>query len=280
MVNEPTNRNNEVELISFYEQQAPNINSTKEEYSTFFVILNKDFKIIKDKPILSGLYGSWAYEGWKRHFLPKDALKKSESLLKIAVEEIPQNTSYLYNLGLCLRSSGKASEAIEIGIKLLQIDESFKNIMLTGNCYADLNNSVEATKYYKKAIEIDSNQPELLYNLGHGLRTLKNYKDSLECFEKLIKIQPKSGLGYYGKGVVLVEIESFDEAERFLIKAKKFEGGSEAISKSLNILYNAIGKKEEAMKEQLNYGGAILLNDTAKKISKIKILWGERIEKN
>jgi len=269
-----------LELLSFYESKAPNIDSSNKDYQEFYNLLKKDYKIINAEPTLCGLYGSWIFEGWKKGFFPKEFLIKCEILLKEAIENIPTNKSYLYNLALCLREIDKTSEAIEIGMKLIEIDESISNLMLLGNCYADLNNTIEAVKFYKKCLQIDSNQPELLYNLGSGLRSAGDYKGSLDCFDKLIKTYPTSGTGYFGKGTVLIETESLEEAEKYLLKAREYEGVHEGISKHLSFVYNKMGRKEEARKEEIQYGGAITLNKDNVVGDKIQILLGEENERN
>jgi Tfp pilus assembly protein PilF len=114
---------------------------------------------------------------------------ESAELFQRAVDEQPNNTKYLINLGL---SSG--------GMGLGQTERAIDAL--------------------RKAVAIDPNIPEAWSNLGNEFRNSAKFEEAIECYEKALQLRPNFADAQCNIGVALQEtrptlqpaIEAFEKA--------------------------------------------------------------------
>ncbi len=124
----------------------------------------------------------------------------------------------LFDSGLQLAQAGKHLEAIEEYKKALEKDPEQTNII--GNMaesYAKLGNDAEAQELYKKAIAIRPNDAALYTNLGVILGRMGKNAESQEAFKKAAALNPAaSAQNFYNMGATLVNNgRSEDAVEAF-----------------------------------------------------------------
>jgi tetratricopeptide (TPR) repeat protein len=137
----------------------------------------------------------------------------------------------LYDSGLKLAGEGKHEEAIEEFKKALEKDPEQANIM--GNMaesYVKLEKNDEALDIYKKAIAIAPDNAALYTNMGVLLSKMGKNAESQEAFKKAASLNPASSAqNYYNIGATLVNNgKSQEAAESFKQAIAADPGFSEA----------------------------------------------------
>jgi len=97
-----------------------------------------------------------------------------------------------YYAGICYKSLGKYTEAIDYLKKFDSKDKIVSNIAKgsIGDCYAELGNTDEAIKYYERAANKVSNDlttPLYLMRAGILLEEKGDYKKALEVYQRIQK---------------------------------------------------------------------------------------------
>lgn len=142
-------------------------------------------------------------------YFEKDSLKKAlngdgnyPGFLSIIDEYSLTKTANLahYYAGICLKNTGKYSDAIEHLRKFDSNDKILSNIALgaIGDCYSELNESDKAVKYYKKAadnVKNDFTSPFYLLRAGILLEDKGEFKKALEVYERIQKEYNRSNEG-------------------------------------------------------------------------------------
>jgi tetratricopeptide (TPR) repeat protein len=91
----------------------------------------------------------------------------------------PNRISTLTNLALAFIKLNKVKECEEIVEKIISIEplDEYANL-LSGHILFKKNKLTEAVAYYKKAIEINSNNDEAYFSIGLTLQKLKKYENN------------------------------------------------------------------------------------------------------
>lgn len=116
-----------------------------------------------------------------------------------------------------------------------------------GNLYFGLERYGEAAQEYRAAVKLDKNTQNL-FSLGQAQLELKEYKVAESTFREIIRLDPKSGNGNYGLGLVFRDQKQYDNAisqfeAAIELKEDFFDGYAE-----LGYIYADTGKTEEAEK--------------------------------
>lgn len=78
-----------------------------------------------------------------------------------------------------------------------------------GLLYATYGNDKEAIKFYKKALQMDPNNPRTLFNMGLSYSSLGNYNMAITALNQALSMAPDNGDYHYGIGwVYLLKGES------------------------------------------------------------------------
>ncbi len=126
-----------------------------------------------------------------------------------------------FSAGLELAKAGKHEEAIEEFKKALEKDPEQANIM--GNMaesYAKLDKNDDALALYKKAIEVMPNEAALYTNMGVLLSRMGKNAESQEAFKKAAELNPSgSAQNFYNIGATMVNSGQTDAAVEAFQKA-------------------------------------------------------------
>lgn len=85
----------------------------------------------------------------------------------------------------------------------------------------NLNRLADALPLYDKAIEINPNNPDFLYNKANTLFNLQRFADALPLYDKAIEIDPHNPDFLYNKAGALSKLERFEDALQLYDKAIK-----------------------------------------------------------
>lgn len=68
--------------------------------------------------------------------------------------------------------------------------KSFKSMVNLGNAYLDIKNEIKAEKYYRDALALNKNQPEIFHNLGMIYFRKRNCKEASSYYSKALSLKP------------------------------------------------------------------------------------------
>ena len=132
--------------------------------------------------------------------------------------------------GIAREDTGDLKGAIEIGLKILQLDP--KNIYAMNaiaGYFGKLGEFEQEVAWAQKAIAINPQFDLAHINNGNGLAGLKRYDEAAEAYNKAIRIAPQNPFGVYSLGVIEEEQGNFKKALEFYRQSiqidPKFENG-------------------------------------------------------
>ena len=116
------------------------------------------------------------------------------------------------------------------------------------NCLGFISEGDEAMVHFKRAIELEPEQPLFYYNLGRVYLTKNQINKAENCFRKAIELRPKYSWAHYELGSLLRKQKKYEEAKR------EYELAIAADSKHINgmanlgaLLIGDLGREEEGI---------------------------------
>ncbi len=155
-----------------------------------------------------------------------------------ALEKDPNDISILLMAGNSLSYLHRYDDAISYYDRILKIDPTYERALNNkGTVLAELGNHDTALEYYEKANEQNPNYADTLNNIGTSyLNHKKDYKKSLEYFDKSLRIEPKDILSLMNKAIALNNLKLFDDAESVCNLAILSQKGQPKLSPSIHVL--------------------------------------------
>jgi tetratricopeptide (TPR) repeat protein len=150
---------------------------------------------------------------------PQEALKSSNKAMNLN----SKNPYILYWRGFILQALGKLDEGLEIYENLIKIDSQNPEVWnARGNLLAEMNRHNEALESYNKGLEycFDENDidPIAQNRKGNALFDLGKYEEALKAYDEAIHLEKDNEWFWLNKGVVLLELRRFKEAELIFTK--------------------------------------------------------------
>jgi len=129
------------------------------------------------------------------------------------------NIAYVYtNTGNLFYDLGQVDQAITFHKASIQLNpKSINSFLGLGLGFSNQGDNEKAVRAFKKGLEIDQNNENLLYNLATSLRKLERYKEAAKCYSKTINPLSKS----YQLECLYLDLEndtSYEEFNNFLDK--------------------------------------------------------------
>ena len=207
--------------------------------------------------------------------------------------------------GASLMVEGKFAEAKELFAKANETEESFQGFLDLGNACASLGEYDNAVEAFTKALTMEPNNGEVLFNIGSVYLLQENIKKSIEyynkaeqagfsnprlfinqaalynaigdfqmelrCYTKAINENPLLGDIYLKKAFLFIELKRYAEALETLDEMRNlFPDSFETYDLAARI-YTALGNSAEAIRV-LDEGIARFPEDINMKISKMEVL--------
>ena len=114
-----------------------------------------------------------------------------------------------------------------------------------------------AIDQFEKALKENPKYDIAWNNLGNSYRSLRKYEKALGCYEKAIECSPENPMFYLHKGVLLMELGRFSEAEPYMNKVVKLD------SSNLDAMFHMANISEQIE----NYGQAAFFAQMCLKMS-------------
>jgi tetratricopeptide (TPR) repeat protein len=149
----------------------------------------------------------------------------------LAVE--PENVELLNSLGFALFQQGKSKEAVVALEKALAVDpkhwKSHNNLALAA---IDAGEIELAEAHYRESLAIKP-QPAIYNDLGFVLERQGLTEEATRSYRKAIELDPKSAAAQYNLGAALARSGQFAEAERHLRRAVELDPTNAAAREAL-----------------------------------------------
>ena len=161
---------------------------------------------------------------------------------------------YYFYEAMNAKSTNKDDVAYDLFKYCLSIDSTNANVLYElGNYFNSLDSKNRALDYYRKAVNLDSNN--FYYNMAYASMCLefKQYSDAIEQFQKLVSIDPENTELYIYLSEAYRMDGNFQNAVSTLDKLEQILGLNEKISLQKFQLYTAMKQEKKAFAEIQKY---------------------------
>lgn len=160
--------------------------------------------------------------------------------LQMFVEIYENSPTIYYNLGQLDNSLGLNAEALEYGIKAVELKKDYRDAYdLVGSVCFKIEDFENSVKFYEEAVRLDTKDPISYYNLGCAHSDLGNLANAERNWLEAIRLENAPPAGGDTSGAKTDEIKIAVQVE--------VEPISTPACLSLAFLYSKKGKKEDAL---------------------------------
>ena len=185
--------------------------------------------------------------------------RSSSEVWQDVVDKRPDNDRAWYNLGNCLRESGRNAEAVaayKTGLTRYTDCPSvhpgkheIENNL--GQSLANLGRTVDALTHYREAVRLDPKYAPARSNLGKTLCDMgpEYWPEAETELQRCVTDSPKAVEGWYNFGVLRHKQGRKDEARTMYVKAVSLQPDLAVAHNNLGALLSEEGKDVEAIEE-------------------------------
>lgn len=139
--------------------------------------------------------------------------RNTETLFLHAMAVTQNNIIACNKLGSFYSRQGRMTEAMDYYARALQINPDAPDVLYDlGNAYAMRGDWDNAISNYRHALQVTPDQIDILNNLGFALTAKKQFADAVVCFEAVLKLNPNCVVAHNNLATVLFREQRFDEA--------------------------------------------------------------------
>jgi Flp pilus assembly protein TadD len=186
---------------------------------------------------------------------PKVETAAKPGVINAELAKIPKPALDLFNKAQELAKNGDSSQAIvQLKAAIVEYPEFMLAYNEMGVQYMRLNDFQKSDEALQAALKIDPKAFMPLMNRGIVLVMLKRYGDAEPLLREVVKMKSEHPVGHYFLGQAVANLGNFDEAEKELTTAVKL-GGDEMkeAHRLLAIIYSSRGDKKHAIAELETY---------------------------
>jgi len=172
---------------------------------------------------------------------------KAEEVLRSVLQREPDNEPALEQLSQLLLDEGQPQQAVDLLSGAASGSESPGLYDLLGNAYAQIQQNDKAEETYRKAVEIDPDDPGHHRGLAQALIAQDKLQDALEQYQRLTELEPESPESYLRMAQIYRRMGKVDDAQKSLARAKELAPDSIEVLYNQALLYETQGKFKEAV---------------------------------
>lgn len=237
-----------LEYVRFWEQKTNELEQALENINPINSPESyKELKLFKD--ISSNIDGFLKRISESLHFSPEEIIKKNyEPIINISGVDI-EPKALIDLLGVVLIDNLEKREIV-LDEYLQKYKESSYYFSIKGGTSRDLKKFDQAIHYYKKGLNLDSTNYEILNNLGQIFENIKNdYKQARNCYEKAIESKPEFDIPRLNLGVLLNRHFNDPEgAKKQYEEILKFDPNNAKAHNNLSNFYKLNNPTEKGLK--------------------------------
>ena len=205
----------------------------------------------------------------------------AEHNLKILLQDYPDNTQLLSDLGNIASTMNKDVEAIEIYQKALKNARGVESAnwpiyYALAVSYTRTNQKLKAEENLRRALNLSNRNPNVLNYLGYSwLQEGKNIEEAVQMIVEAYRHAPYEGHIIDSLGWVFYRLGQYDKAIGYLEQASDMNPGNAVISDHLGDAYWFGGRKNEAV---FQWKHALVLKEDSEMLEKDAVR--KKIENN
>ena len=172
----------------------------------------------------------------------------AEKILREVLRRDPDNGPALEQLSQLLIDAGRSQDAIDLLSRAAGGSSSPDVYDLLGDAYSQNKEFAKAEDAYRKAIELDPDDPGHHHGLAQALLSQDKYAPALEEYKRLSELEPGTSENYLRMAQLYRHLGKYDESESSLLHAKQLSPGSLEVLYNEALLYEDQGRYDDAVK--------------------------------
>ena len=173
---------------------------------------------------------------------------EAEKILRTILQRDPDNGPALEQLSQLLIDAGRSQDAIELLSQAAGGSSSSDVYDLLGDAYSQNKDFAKAEDAYRRAIELDPDDPGHHHGLAQALLSQDKYAPALDEYKRLSELEPGTSENYLRMAQLYRRLGKFDESESSLLRAKQLSPGSLEVLYNEALLYEDQGRYADAVK--------------------------------
>ena len=145
--------------------------------------------------------------------------EKAKDIYRRVLELDPSHPNVRRDLAMIFVETGDNDEAKDYLIESLRLtpDDPWSLVVLA-NQYAKEDDQETAAKFVRRALELKPGDPWALNTLATALMEQGKHEEALKCYDEAIANDGSFASAHYGRAMVLIRLECFDDAAKALRK--------------------------------------------------------------
>jgi tetratricopeptide (TPR) repeat protein len=169
----------------------------------------------------------------------------------------PDNAKAYFQKGMALKEIGDSSNAVSAFQSSVEKDpKSFEGYIQLANIYGAHKDPL-AVQYYNTALQLQPNDPQVLYGLGLFYQNMGDSGKARKTYEDLLKVDPKNVYAVYNLGYISLVLENDPKKARpFFDKAIMMQPEYADAVYMRGLCYEKMGDKKNAAAD---YNAALVI---------------------
>ncbi len=180
-------------------------------------------------------------------------VRKNEQSMKyinMALKVNQYNAKAYFMKGMNYKEMKDTAKAISSMQTAVEQDQQYYNAYIQLGILCAAKKNTLATQYYKNAIRIQGNSVEALYNLGKCYQDMQDWKNAIDTYTSLIKIDSNNKNAHYNMGVIfLVNQKKYDLAISHFTEAIKIDSKYVQAYYGRGVSYQTTGDVKQAVND-------------------------------
>jgi tetratricopeptide (TPR) repeat protein len=173
---------------------------------------------------------------------------KAENVLHGLLSRNPNDEAVAGQEAELLLEQNRAQEAISLLEGIVKRSPSGHLADTLGAAYSQLHDFSSAEQAYRKAIELEADEPDHYRGLAEALSSQAKFADALAQYQHLSVMEPDEPANYIRMAEMNRQLNKLDDAEKNILEAKRRSPGSLEVVFNEAQIYAAQGRTEDAIR--------------------------------
>lgn len=175
-------------------------------------------------------------------------LELAENYAKKALEVNRKNFDSLSILGSIKGLKGEIPESIELMLAATEIKKNDFGVQFNlAKAYIDLGKYAESLPHHRKAISLNSSNPDSYVNYAKSLNELGLHSESLDAYEKALRLNPNDYEVWAYKGLIFNKLQNYEGAIKAFNESLRINPSYSSAIFSMGVTYYDLREYREAL---------------------------------
>jgi tetratricopeptide (TPR) repeat protein len=172
---------------------------------------------------------------------------KADTVLHDLLQLDPNNEGVIEQLAQIMLDHGRAQEAVTLLETATSRTPSGRLSELMGDAYTQLHDFSNAEAAYRKAVDLEPDEPGHRRGLAQTLASEEKFAEALTQYQKLADAEPDDPENYLHLAEMHRQLHQLDEAEKDIVQAKQRAPGNLEVVYSEAMIYEAQGRYSDGI---------------------------------